>query len=126
AALCAMIAAMPELAIDIARIGNESLAIPLATLLVLLMLRSLRDARSVALGVTMGFALLAKAYFLAFFPALMVLAAIQIFRAPRLWRRICGGLGVTVAIAIAIAGWWYWRAFRLTGSWTAEQLDAAT
>jgi len=102
--VCALIAAMPAVMIDIARIGNESVAIALGSWLILLLLRR----NTPALGVALGLGLLTKAYFLVFIPILI------------LRRRI-----YSLAVALAIGGWWYWRNFRLTGTWTAEVLDVA-
>ncbi len=103
--VCALIAVMPALMIDIARIGNESLAIALASWITLLLLR---DRGWAALGIALGLGLLTKAYFLAFIPILI------------LRRRID-----SLAVAIGIGGWWYWRNFRLTGTWTGEIMDVA-
>jgi Dolichyl-phosphate-mannose-protein mannosyltransferase len=102
--VCALIAVMPMLMIDIARIGNESLAIALASWLILLLLRK----KAPALGIALGLGLLTKAYFLAFIPILI------------LRRRI-----YSLLVAIVIGGWWYWRNFRLTGTWTGEIMDVA-
>ena len=102
--VCALIASMPALMIDVARIGNESLAIALASWMVLLLLRK----NAPALGFAFGLALLTKAYFLAFIPLLI------------LRRRI-----YSLGIAIAIGGWWYWRNYRLTGTLTGESLDVS-
>jgi hypothetical protein len=102
--VCALITAMPGLMIDIARIGNESLAIALGSWLILLLLRK----NAPALGIALGLGLLTKAYFLAFIPIL-------IFR-----RRI-----YSLGVALSIGGWWYWRNFRLTGTWTGEIMDVA-
>jgi len=110
--VCALIAVMPGLMIDIARIGNESLAIALASFLILLLLRPRasepRPQEAISLGLALGLGLLTKAYFLAFIPLI-------IFR-----RRIN-----SLILAIAIAGWWYLRNFRLTGTWTGEIMDVA-
>jgi hypothetical protein len=110
--VCALIAVMPALMIDVARIGNESLAIALASWIILLLLRD-RSLRSrfrgaILLGIALGLGLLTKAYFLAFIPILI------------LRRRF-----YSLAAAIAIGGWWYWRNFRLTGTWTGEIMDVA-
>ncbi len=102
--VCLLITAMPGLMIDIARIGNESLAIALGSWMILLLLRK----ESPSLGIALGLGLLTKAYFLAFIPILI------------LRRRI-----YSLAVAIAIGGWWYWRNFRLTGTWTGEIMDVA-
>jgi hypothetical protein len=102
--VCALITAMPGLMIDIARVGNESMAIALGSWLIWLLLRR----KSPVLGIALGMGLLTKAYFLAFVPIL-------IFR-----RRFS-----SLAVGIAIGGWWYWRNFRLTGTWTGEIMDVA-
>jgi hypothetical protein len=103
--ICALITAMPELMIDIARIGNESLSIAIASWLILLLLRK----RAPMLGLALGLGLLTKAYFLAFLPIL-------IFK-----RRFD-----SLAAALAISGWWYWRNILLTGTLTGEIMDVAT
>jgi hypothetical protein len=103
--VCALIAAMPALMIDIARVGNESLGVAVASWIILLLLR---DRARWPLGVALGLGLLTKAYFLAFIPILI------------LRRRID-----SLAVAIGIGGWWYWRNFRLTGTWTGEIMDVA-
>jgi hypothetical protein len=61
------------------------------------------------LGLALGLGLLTKAYFLAFLPILI------------LRRRFS-----SLALSIAIGGWWYWRTFRLTGTITGEGLDVAS
>ena len=103
--VCALIASMPGFMIDIARIGNESLAVALASGIIWLLLR--KDAP--ALGFVFGLALLTKVYFLMFVPVLIL-------------RRRFSAL----AIAIAGSGWWYWRSFRMTGTLTGETLDVAS
>ncbi|MGA3202995.1 MAG: hypothetical protein ABSF12_10950 [Bryobacteraceae bacterium] len=102
--VCALIAVMPELMIDVVRIGNESLAIALASWIIWLLLRT----RAPALGLALGLGLLTKAYFLAFIPILI------------LRRRF-----YSLAFAIGISGWWYWRNFRSTGTLTGEIMDVA-
>jgi hypothetical protein len=102
--VCALIAAMPGLMIDIARIGNESLSIAIASWIIVMLLRQ----RAAALGLALGLGLLTKAYFLAFIPILMVR------------RRF-----YSLLVAIPIGGWWYWRNLRLTGSLTGEIMDVA-
>jgi len=102
--VCALIAVMPMLTIDIARIGNESLGVAVASWLILLLLRK----KAPALGIALGLGLLTKAYFLAFIPILI------------LRRRI-----YSLAVAIAIGGWWYWRTFAQTGTLTNAVMDIA-
>jgi hypothetical protein len=103
--VCALIAVMPALMIDIARVGNESLGVAVASWIILLLLR---ERARWSLGIALGLGLLTKAYFLAFIPILIV-------------RRRFDSL----AAALAIGGWWYWRNFRLTGTWTGEIMDVA-
>jgi hypothetical protein len=102
--VCALIAAMPALMIDIARVGNESLAIAVGSWLILLLLR--KNTRT--LGIVLGLGLLTKAYFLVFIPILIL-------------RRRIYSLGV----AIAIGGWWYGRTFAQTGTLTNAVMDMA-
>ena len=100
--VCALIAAMPGLMIDIARVGNAGLAVALGSWIVFLLLRPPHRL----LGFAVGLALLTKAYFLILVPVLI-------------FRRRFSALGV----AITLSGWWYWRNFRLTGTWTGEIMD---
>jgi len=102
--VCALIASMPGFMIDIARISNDVLAVAVASWIIWSMVRN----QSPWLGLALGAGLLTKAYFLAFVPLLI------------LRRRF-----YSLAASIAIAGWWYWRNFRLTGTWTGEFLDAS-
>lgn len=111
--VCALIAAMPGLMIDIARIGNESLAVALASWIIWLLLANSspteqRPQGAITLGLALGLGLLTKAYFLAFIPLLL------------LRRRF-----YSLALALCISGWWYWRNFRLTHTWTGEIMDIA-
>lgn len=109
----AIIALMPELAIDIARVGNECLAIVFFSLVVYATQRE--NAR--LLGVSLGLGLLTKAYLLTALPALAVIFV---------WRRKNLRSVLTVAAsAAALAGWWYWRTHALTGSWSGQLDDAA-
>jgi hypothetical protein len=102
--VCALITAMPALMIDIARVGNESLAIALGSWVILLLLRK----KAIPLGIALGLGLLTKAYFLAFLPILI------------LRRRF-----YSLAVAIGIAGWWYGRTFAQTGTLTNAVMDIA-
>jgi len=97
-AAAAMTALMPGLAIDVARVGNDSLAVLIFTLLIWLGLRP----AGWALGVTLGLGLLTKAYFLVAIPALLFF--------PRNWR------WRALAPPLAIAGWWYARNLWTTGT----------
>jgi len=97
-AAAAMTALMPGLAIDVARVGNDSLAVLLFTLLIWLG----RRQAGWPLGVALGLGLLTKAYFLTAIPAVLIF--------PRNWRwRV-------LVPPVAIAGWWYARNLMTTGT----------
>jgi hypothetical protein len=113
-ALCAagLIAAMPEMMMYLCRVSNEPLVVVLASLLLLFTLRD----QPLAIGVTLGLALLTKAYFLTAIPAVLLILLAR--------RRVRSALLVT-AIAAAISGWLFWRNWRLTGSISGVLQDAA-
>lgn len=115
AGCCAVVAVMPELASNVARISNEPLAILLFTLLVWAGLRILKrapDIRDAAmLGGILGLGLLTKAYFLTAVPAVLLLL---IYRYRRAWAPTVTACAVTVAIA----GWWYARNLATTGTFS--------
>ena len=99
----AAVALMPGMALDVARVGNDCLAVVLFTLLTLLLVRTPR--REWLAGIVLGLGLLTKAYFLAAIPAVALLLG------RRSWKPL--------AAAAAIAGWWYahnvWTTGTLTG-----------
>jgi hypothetical protein len=76
-------------------------------------------------GVILGAALLTKSYMLALVPLLPLVVLIETVRCrstlPSAWR----GLVVAFAFAGLIAGWWYVGNFRVTGTLSGEQIDAA-
>jgi hypothetical protein len=125
-ALCcaAGVAAMPGLAVDVARVGNECLAIFWFTLLIGMGLKRGLEAESsgaraswrpAGLGIVLGLGLLTKAYFLAAVPGVILLEA-YVCR-----KRRAGGWAylralAPLAIAAAISGWWYWRNLLTTGT----------
>ena len=116
---CAAVAAvMPEFAIDLARVGNECVAVVLFTLLTWIALKVARSGLSyslaAALGLVLGLGLLAKAYFLAAVPAVALLLGYE------MWRRRAGVLCalITGSEAVAIAGWWYAHNLISTGTLT--------
>lgn len=126
--LIALIACMPELMIDISRAGNDCLAIPLYTLLTLLLLSAVEPGGSrllVAAGAVLGLGLLVKAYFLVALPALVLLIAYAAWRAPAERKRVLlrGGLGLGLALLVSFG--WYWRNRMLNGAWSGEQTEAA-
>jgi hypothetical protein len=100
----AVVALMPGLALDVARVGNDSLSVVLFTLLTWLALKAARPAAS---GFVLGLGLLTKAYFLTAIPA--VLAVFWGKRAP------LRGL-LAVCLSALVAGWWYLRNLHTTGT----------
>src|ERR1019366_629060 len=135
-----LVALMPGVALDMARVGNDSLAIVLFSLLAWLAVRMVVRGwdlwPAIGLGFTLGLGLLTKAYFLTAIPAFAVLW---------LWELRCAGGGnhsltvaarntgaarngegggaVTVldgllaaAIRVAIAGWWDLPNLQRTGT----------
>jgi 4-amino-4-deoxy-L-arabinose transferase-like glycosyltransferase len=114
--VCALIAAMPELYIDVARVGNQVLAMLLYgvfTLLLLLIAEGKIHYLPVA-GFVLGLLLLAKGYGLAGVPALAVVALYSVVRAPRKDKLRVALLNVSAWFAtFAIATWWYLRNLRL-------------
>jgi hypothetical protein len=94
----AIVALMPGLAYDVARVGNDCLAVVLFTLLTWLVVRS---ARAPAIGLVLGCGLLTKAYFLTGIPWTWWGKR---FRLP------------AICLSALLAGWWYVRNLRTTGT----------
>ncbi len=130
AGLCAvaLIAAMPELMVDICRVGNEGLALLLYSALMYATLRSAESpGRSafVLLALSLGLGLLTKAYFLTALPALAAILAARMKSESGARARILLHGALATAGALAISGWWYWRNHALTGSWSGVMPDVA-
>jgi hypothetical protein len=98
----AVVALMPGMALDVARVGNDCLAVVLFTLLTVMAVSTSR--REWWLGIVLGLGLLTKAYFLAAVPALALVLGW------RAWKPF--------AAAAAVAGWWYARNLAITGTLT--------
>jgi len=124
----ALLVLLPELMVNLARVGNESPALVLMTIALIYALRVVEKPESwsawIALGLTLGLGLLAKAYFLVTLPALLLIAGYLVWTSratPEMKRR---GIGITLrccaasGIILAIAGRWYWRVHAVTGSWS--------
>jgi len=115
----AVVAVMPAFAMNVARVGNDGVAVVLFTLLIWQGLAYLetgpRLRAAAALGVTLGLGLLTKAYFLTAIPALVWLVAAKRGQTP-LPRARAKNASVLFLIAAAIAGWWYARNLLTTGT----------
>jgi len=107
----AIVAAMPGLPLDTARVGNDGIAALLFTMAIWLSVEVLRDgltrSRALALGCVLGLGLLAKAYFLTAIPPIAVLL---------LWKCRRPRALLVPVLAFAIAGWWYIRNLLTTGT----------
>jgi 4-amino-4-deoxy-L-arabinose transferase-like glycosyltransferase len=122
--VAAMLACMPALAMDLSRIGNHVLAIPLTSAVLLCALRAVRRRRTrdwALLGTLLAAALLAKGYALVMVPVVILAAALA---AARNRRAVAGG-ALALALAFAGAGWWYANNLRTTGTIAGEQMDVA-
>jgi 4-amino-4-deoxy-L-arabinose transferase-like glycosyltransferase len=125
-AICtvAAVVSMPEAMIDLARIGNESLALLLYTLLIYACVRMLDEGpdrrNSVLIGVALGCGLLTKAYFLTAIPAVCAGFALTLRRAGSASRRTAALLAVSLSIAILSSFWWYRFIYHTTGDFTGQ------
>jgi len=98
ALFCAgLLAVAPGFAIDTSRVANDCLAIALTALLMWLLMDASGKRGWIAIGVVLGAALLTKAYLLALIPAVAVMRFRQRYELARI-----------LAIAVALAGWWYY------------------
>ena len=123
-----LLAVLPELMIDLARVGNECLSVLLYSGLTLLALPShphsdkedLAPGRAIWTGVALGLGLLTKAYFLAAVPALGIL---YLWRMRLTGRRrkwiVCAAF--VFGIAFLLSGWWYVLNRIETGAWSGVQ-----
>jgi hypothetical protein len=120
---------MPELMVNISRVGNESLAIVLYTLLVYVTLKVIEGPKHFdyvpVVGLLLGLGLLTKAYFLTALPSLFLILARCFVRWPGHRKALVLRSGVAITITAAIAGYWYWRAHRVLGSWSGLYSEAA-
>ena len=118
----AVVAAMPEFAIDVARVGNECAAVALFTLLTWLIVESVRVEtqyfRALSIGVVLGLGLLTKAYFLTALPPVALLLAHRFWRERGKPFRAFLGTLVVISSSLAIAAWWYVRNVLTTGTWS--------
>ena len=104
-----LLAIAPVLTLDAARVANDGLAIALTAVVLLILMRR---GPGLALGIVLGAGLLTKAYLLTLLPA-VILARRKNALAP-------------VAIALAVAGWWYARNLLLGNSLSRWQDHAGS
>jgi 4-amino-4-deoxy-L-arabinose transferase-like glycosyltransferase len=120
------IALLPELALTLSRVSNESLAVVLSTALVLVAMgwvETPKPSAAIAVGILLGLSLLTKAYALTAIPALIVIYLWKAIANPRARRAIFWQAVLTLTLAAAISGWWYARTYLQTG--TMSGLDEA-
>jgi 4-amino-4-deoxy-L-arabinose transferase-like glycosyltransferase len=118
---CAAIAAvMPGLALDVARVGNDCLAVALFTWLTWLAGRIVAEGLSrklaVRTGIALGLGLLTKAYFLTAIPAVFAVVACGWWRARGARAAAAGHAALLAAISLLLAAWWYVRNLMVTGT----------
>ncbi len=118
------VALMPMFPCTIARISNDSLAVPLGGIAVFLMMDYVAlvpsRRRAAWIGVVLGLGMLSKAYFIALLAAAVAtFGTAAFFSADR--KRLLRHLGIVLALASAIAGWWYVRNFILYGNLSGLQ-----
>jgi 4-amino-4-deoxy-L-arabinose transferase-like glycosyltransferase len=131
----AIVVLMPELMINIARVSNEGLALGCYTAMlaaaVAATLKPLSWRPWILIGLALGAGLLSKAYVLSAVPAIIMLAVLVIWmpaetEQPRSsWSSIIPRLASTFVVAVAIAGAWYVRVHRASGTWTGVTDDVA-
>jgi 4-amino-4-deoxy-L-arabinose transferase-like glycosyltransferase len=121
----ALIIVMPELCINLARVGNEVLSIVLYTALLYALVRFPHELPRVRMmpvaGILIGLGLLTKAYFLTAVPAFFLIAIFFMWRWPEHRRRIMLSSLVAALCLVAIAAPWYFHVHKSTGSWSGLQ-----
>jgi len=122
-----LIAAMPELMVDVCRVGNDSLAVLLYSLFILAVFKFVENPGRLSivalLAVSLGLGLLTKAYFITALPALIVVLVYRCCFESVTRRKILSHGLLAIAAALLISGWWYWRNHVLTGSWSGLMQD---
>ena len=129
-AILVLLASWPGFLVDVCRIGNDVLALTLGSACMLSSFGVLRQGSKLRdwslAGVILGATLLAKSYMLAIVPLLPLLVVIETRRSRSRLLSSCKGLLIAVSFAVLIAGWWYLKTYRATGTLSGEQLDAAS
>ena len=122
-ATAAVVALMPEVMFDAARVANSGLSIALYSVLAVLCISIVDGSpRSVPwMGLVLGFGLITKAFFLTAVPATAVVLAWAVWKGRTGLLSAVAGFG----LAVAASGWWYARNLRVTGSLSGVLQDAA-
>ncbi|MDA2929355.1 glycosyltransferase family 39 protein [Acidobacteria bacterium AH-259-O06] len=126
-AVCGIMAFMPELMIDVCRIGNDSLSIALFSVLIVISVCSqmVTYRISLALGIILGLGLLTKAYFFTAIPAIAMVFLLRSRRHAESLGKATACFALVLLVAAAISGWWYVRNFILLGSPTGIMQSVA-
>ncbi|MCB0222863.1 MAG: DUF2142 domain-containing protein [Anaerolineae bacterium] len=114
-----------------ASVNNDNLITLLASLILLrltylasalaLASRGIRLTEFVILGVLVGLGMLTKVSGLGLL-GLVGLTLLILGIRYRSWRTAILGNVIVCGLAIAVAGWWYWRNFRLYSDWTGTEI----
>jgi hypothetical protein len=129
-ASAALVACIPQFCFISAAVTNDNLIILLSTLAVWLLLRVLQERATrltfVALGLTLGCAALTKLSGAGLLPLAGFILAVHAIR-ERSWQALWREGGIVFGLALAVAGWWYVRNWRLYGDPTglSRMLDVA-
>jgi hypothetical protein len=125
ARIISLVIVMPELYINLARVSNEALSIVLYSALLYGLVRFPQQLPKVWTmllgGIALGLGLLTKAYFLTAIPAFFLIAIFFVSRHPQHYRRILVSCLTAGMLCVVIAGPWYFRVHRETGSWSGLQ-----
>ncbi len=117
----ALLTAMPELMVNVCRVGNECLGIVLCSWMVLLCLDLAEDVvprrTGILAGIALGLGLITKAYFLTTVAALGALYMWRIWTAKER-RAVVHHALVTFGSALLIGGWWYMYNRVTTRTWS--------
>ena len=123
----ALVAALPGLYIDIARVGNDSLAIPLFSLFVYACVRTTDEPRHISWAAFfLALGLLTKAYFVTAIPVFVLLFIWTAYSQPR--RAFTLPAIFSIALLGGIPGWWYYRVLQnpQSGFWIDTAASQST
>lgn len=117
-AASAVNAFIPQFVFISAAVTNDNLVILLAALTTWQLVRLLQEPhtrpRLLLLGLTLGLAALTKLSGLGLIPLAIAVLFLQAWRQHRR-RELIRDLALTLLPALVVAGWWYWRNWRLYG-----------